>query len=376
MAIDINDPKNSVKRVLIRKKFPTLDAPVDYPIQEVSDNDLIEKKKSKRDLREEENEFASIYESSDLGEYIRKVEWGDFDVEKIVNLLVAVCKKLTDSPLFPYQEPYQRAVFRSILNNWGDTITYLVSRQAGKTTVTGFTIATCCVVIPTLAKQFPEQLGVYAKGFKVGIYAPSEDQAITMWSRIQEVAHSASAWEVYSDPDINIHLGQRGLSWSNGSSVYMKSSSKQAKLESKTFHLLVTDETQDINEAVFEAKLNPMVAWTNGTVVHLGTPSEEPCFFFDEIEANKEDLMAGKRKCHFEYDCFEVIKYNARYAAHLSKAKRRLGEDSIAFRKSYLLEWVFRRSNPFVFDKVKPYVFSKPVQLIHTTDAPVVAGID
>lgn len=176
--------------------------------------------------------------------FIKNVQWGDYDVAFLVETLLKLSSVITGIDLFPYQQALQKRVFWSILLNDGATITGLISRQGGKSQTIACTITTLCVVMPSLATLFPEQLGVYKNGFWVGIYAPVAEQAETLYAKVRATAKSTHAQEIYKDPGIDTKLELHGCKWTNGSYVHRQTASPKAHTESKTWHLCLTGDTE------------------------------------------------------------------------------------------------------------------------------------
>ena len=189
-------------------------------------------------------------EASDREEFaekaIKTIDWGDFDVEKLVDVMCRLREAITGMTLHEgYQCPFERRVYRSLLLNDGDELSLLISRQGGKTETLSCIVPTVCLVLPALAQVFPEQLGIYAKGVFVGVYAPSGEQAATLYSRILARSNSATADAIMADPDFNIYP-VANTRWSNGSFVFHQSADPRSKVESKTYHLLILEETQGL----------------------------------------------------------------------------------------------------------------------------------
>lgn len=310
--------------------------------------------------------------------FIKNVQWGDYDVAFLVETLLKLSAVITGIELFPYQQALQKRVFWSILLNDGATITGLISRQGGKSQTIACTITTLCVVMPSLATLFPEQLGVYKTGFWVGIYAPVAEQAETLYAKVRATAKSTHAQEIYKDPGIDTKLELHGCKWTNGSLVHRQTAAPKAHTESKTHHLLVLEESQDLVEEVIDQKLMPMVAWTNGTTVMIGTVVENKCPFYYQIERNKEDDLDKEEhlRTHIAFDYMDVVKYNARYAKHVETAIRKFGKDSKYFKMSYGLEWQFSVTQPITYESLIKYTYAPKTAIVKYSDDAVVVSID
>lgn len=331
-----------------------------------------------REVHASEEIPAHLRSTEEAEEAVKHIDWKGFNVEKIVNLMCQLAPVLTGIELLPYQLPVMARTFRSILLNDGATISLLMARQSGKSETMAGIIVTCCVILPALARIFPEQLGIYAKGFWVGIYAPTGEQATTLYNRVYMRARGEMAQSVYEDPEVDTGLEKHGCRWKNGSFVFMQSASTKSQIESKSFHLIAVDEAQNVDELVMSKSIEPMVAWTNGTIVMLGTTSEHPCYFYDVISRNRADKMAlpPEKHNHFEHHYEEVLKYNVRYQKHIENMLKKHGLHSRYFQMSYCLRWYFEEGLAVSDADLKTHAMHIRVGLTRYTDAPVVVGID
>ena len=78
-------------------------------------------------------------------------------VEKIMQFMVV----LVGHDLHSYQKPLARRIIESVIINDGEEITALAARQSGKTETVSDTLATLMVLLPLLAKLYPELLGKF-----------------------------------------------------------------------------------------------------------------------------------------------------------------------------------------------------------------------
>lgn len=85
-----------------------------------------------------------------------------------------------------------------------------------------------------------------------------------------------------------------------------------------------------------------MGAAYNSTIVKIGTATTFKGDFYEAIQRNKADFEKGaiRIRNHFEYNCLVGMKYNPKYGSYVAKEKYRMGENSDAFRMSYMLEWI------------------------------------
>lgn len=302
--------------------------------------------------------------------------------------------------LYPYQESMAKAIIIDVVGNLGNIYTGLFSRQSGKSETVANTAASLMVILPALANAKDEnnhylfpQLKDYRKGFWVGIFSPSNTQSSTTYKRLRDRIQGKDGREILQSPELSVGIHEslwppvsnKGdyLELNNGSYCLMMSADKQSKIESKTFHLILLDEAQDLDEFVVNKSVMPMGAATNATVVATGTPSITKGFFYNTIEFNKVEQIKSQRKdrklvpmMHFEYDYKVVQKYNPNYRKYVQKEKKKLGYDSDEFRMAYRLHWLFERGMALtkeLFDELTVKSLNITTSL-NTTE--LVAGLD
>jgi hypothetical protein len=305
----------------------------------------------KNDSKEETAEEIKIKSSFDkreknINSSAGTIDWGTFDISSLVNKMAKFSEMLTGFPLYPYQVEPQKRIFESVLRNDGAEITLLQARQSGKSEVVACTAATLLVLMPVLARAFPDKLGIYKSGLHIGLFAPSSEQAATTHTRIDE--RLSTGEDILVDPDLNaakkyqngfvsIDGGDKSDRWR--SYCRLQSAAKQSRIESKSYHVILIDETQEIDEVKIQKSIHPMGAAYNSTILKLGTPSFYIGDFYNAIQRNLLSRKRGRSRDHFEYDYNTVQRYNKRYKSFIEREKDRLGEDSDAFRMSYKLEW-------------------------------------
>lgn len=223
------------------------------------------------------------------------------------------------------------------------------------TEVIGSIVAAIALIFPKLAQQFPEDWrlnitddsGVY-RGFKngvsIGIYAPRMDQSATMFDRVRKAFETRTAKRVLIELKVSLEISNgENIILSSGSNTLCQSASEQSKIEGKTHHLLIAEEAQDISDIKIRKSLSPMLSSTMGTMVMIGTATNQKCDFYTQIKNNeRSQLVYGKRN-HFFFPYQISIKYNSLYRRYIEKEKVKLGEDSDEFRMSYGCEWIFER---------------------------------
>lgn len=281
-------------------------------------------------------------------------------LKELIDKIIVFCEVYSGITYYPYQEQFARRIVRSILLNDGEEITALFSRQAGKSETVATTVGGCMIILPLLARLFPndERLQMFKDGLWVGIFAPSERQAKITYNRLRSRLSSKPAQAVLADPDINLTFsvsnGQT-VALSNGSFASAISASEGSNIEGESFKLIICEECQDISNYKIRKSIHPMGAAYNATIVKVGTSTTFVGDFYEAIQRNKQEYKEHKGvKNHFEYDWKVVVKYNKSYAKYIEKEKKRLGETSDEFQMSYCLKWILVRGmfvSPATFEK-------------------------
>ena len=259
-------------------------------------------------------------------------------IEKIMDFLVV----LVGHDLHPYQKPLARRIIESVLINDGEEITALASRQSGKSETVADVVATLMVLLPRLAKLYPDLLGKFKDGLWVGLFAPTEGQAETLFGRTVTRLTSERAIEIMDDPEIDDSTARVGgvtrqiKLKKSGSTITMMTANPRAKIESKSFHLVVIDECQEADDFVVSKSISPMLAYYAGTMVKTGTPTTSKNNFYRSIQLNRRRQTGrGARQNHFQWDWREVAKVQPNYEKFIKKEMLRIGEDSDEFQMSY-----------------------------------------
>jgi len=323
----------------------------------------------------ETNEFDDVDDDMDelSQEFVNKL------IEKIMHFMVV----LVGHDLHSYQKPLARRIIESVIINDGEEVTALASRQSGKTETVSDTLATLMVILPLLAKLYPDLLGKFKGGLWVGMFAPTESQAETLFSRTVTRLTSERAIEILGDPEIDDSAKRVGgvtkmiRLQRSGSTLTMMTANPRAKIESKSFHVVVIDECQEADDFTVSKSISPMLAYYAGTMIKTGTPTTSKNNFYRAIQLNKRRATGrGARQNHFQWDWKDVAKVNENYAKFISKEKLRIGEDSDEFQMSYNCKWLLERGM-FVTQTLMDELGDTSQELVkmwHKT--PVVVGID
>lgn len=308
-------------------------------------------------------------------------------VDQLVTKLVLFTEQFCDIELFPYQVPIAYRMIESIVLGDGEEMTLVATRQSGKSEVVSNVLSSMMVILPKLSTIYPTWLSKFEKGFWCGVFAPVEDQADTVFSRIVNKLTSDHAVSFLLDPEIDDRTqagGTRGKGKiislkRSGSLCRMQTCNPKAKIESKTYHFVLVDEAQEADEFVIAKSIKPMLAFNNGSIMLTGTATRNKSYFYKMIQYNKRRVNqrgGNIRPCHFEYDWRIAAKYNQNYAKFISKEKLRIGEDSDEFQMSYCNRWMLEKGM-FVTEERLERLYDPSMPLIKQWwRTQVVAGID
>lgn len=320
--------------------------------------------------------------------------------EKVYSFTELFCFTEPGTGFYPYQETMAKAMIKDILANLGSTLTGLFARQSGKSELVADVAAALMVILPKLAHLKDEEgrrlfppLFKFRNGCYVGVFAPSNIQSGTTYKRIRDRLTSAHARVFLQSEEFALEghksllpfISNTGtyLELNNGSLCMQMTAEKTAKIESKTYHLILYDESQDLDAFVVGKSINPMGASTNASSIATGTPGITKGFFYNRIKDNQLDELELKREhrkiqpqLHFEYDYKVVQKSNPNYKLHVAKAKREFGEESDEFQMAYCLKWLLERGmavSESLFEELS--MTSKGIQSSHQ-NSELVAGLD
>ena len=182
------------------------------------------------------------------------VNAGRITTTELVNRIFIFCELYSNKKLFPYQEQFSKRVIRSVLENDGEEITALFSRQSGKSETISVTSGGMMIILPLLANMpmFADdpRLSLFKDGLWIGIFAPSQRQASITYNRIKSRIQCPTAIAVLNSPEFNLEFttsnGQT-VRLSNGSFATAISASEGSNIEGESFKLIICEECQDIS---------------------------------------------------------------------------------------------------------------------------------
>lgn len=334
------------------------------------------------DLLEEESEETA--EERELRKATEVVldEQSQETVRMLVDKLMVACDELSGNPLRPYQVPFARRIFESLIISDGGRLTATFSRQSGKTECVADVIATAMIFLPLLAKVYPKLLRKYRKGVWVGTFAPVEGQADIIHGRIVARLSSNTATQFLQDPEINDRVRGRGkVVWlqNSESKVVKYTCHPKAKIEGDTFHIILIDEAQDADWKTVTKSVSPMGTSTRATHIWTGTCTYNKGIYYNQIQKNKRAVLSrGRhRQNHFEANWRVVAKYVPEYRDAVYDEMRSMGQDSDEFQLSYECKWLLDKGQFTTTEKFEELGDVSVQSLEHSWfHSPVVVGID
>jgi len=145
-------------------------------MSEFDHDDQFEEIDPEEEFLEEEEELPEE-EPDELDELSKEF------VNALVEKIMQFQEMLVGHKLHSYQAPLARRVIESVIINDGEEVTALASRQSGKSETIANTVATLMVILPRLAKMYPDLLGKFGDGIWVGMFAPIQSQVETLYGR-------------------------------------------------------------------------------------------------------------------------------------------------------------------------------------------------
>lgn len=229
-------------------------------------------------------------------------------------------------PRLPKLRPYQlapgRAILESVAASRGDTLTVMMSRQAGKNELSAQLELSLLVA----------RMKSGGQGIKL---APTfRPQLVNSILRLEERAQDwgpAVRALLLKQMGYIVHLGR--ARW-----LYLSASESSNVVGATASILMEVDEAQDVDRAKFDKEFRPMAATTNATTVMYGTAWDDSNLLEVAAQRNLELERKDGRRRHFEYPWPAVAEHNPLYAAFVASERDRLGADHPLFQTQYELK--------------------------------------
>lgn len=159
------------------------------------------------------------------------------------------------------------------------------TRQSGKTTSLVHTVESIMLFVTKL----------FDIPIEIGIFAPQKEQANTDFKRLKNALARSKQELMVIDHDANRKAKEESnaktITLGNGSSCYIFPVTSTSKPESKTLHVIIIEEAQDINDKIVNEDIMPMGASTNAVVVRVGTAGSMKCDFYRDIQKGRAYVM-------------------------------------------------------------------------------------
>lgn len=290
--------------------------------------------------------------------------------KQIIDRVLLFSEEINDCKFYLYQRLFAKRLVESLLLNDGASITAMLARQSGKTEVVACVALALCLLLPVLNKAFPkdDRFVTFAKGVRVGIFAPSKHHSGIAYFRMKARVDSERFDTFLSDPELGTekaHSRGDSFAFTNGSIVESHTASENVLNEGGTYHLMILDEAQKLSSTKINKELRPMLAAFNGTLAAIGTANVAGGEYHRQIRQNVEIEKKGGVRDHFQFD-YEVClrdrraqynrdgnKIHLAYEKFVAKELARVGgnKDDESFRMNFRLLW--QQSVSMAFDMAK-----------------------
>jgi len=225
-----------------------------------------------------------------------------FDAHFVTGKIVEFGILLTGRPLYTYQKMIAYRVIYALITFEGAVITILLSRQSGKSETLAFIANALSVLVPALSKVLPD-LEPYAKGIRIGIFAPQSDQVWSTYNRALDYLRTENAELIMEDSDLEVQLERpTKYSLTNGSRMIGQVASKQSKIEGATHDLIFVEEAQDVDSNIVTKSIEPMLT----SCVCAGTIVYDENGFRFPIEEHYSNKIIGFNEIEKTYEIDEV----------------------------------------------------------------------
>lgn len=218
--------------------------------------------------------------------------------------------------------------------------------NSGKSETVACVVMGLGLLIPVFKKVLKDEsfLFRFKSGFLVGCFGPTLDKANIIYNRIKEKLSSEAAISIMTSEGGVDPKNSKGMHFSNGFRVDLKTAKKGSSIEGMTYHLATIDECQEVDAMIIQKSIMPMLATISGSLVLIGTPRPEICYFKEALEKAKERDIRMKRKAPYteyhEYDWVYVAEANPFYLDHVKMMIDEVGRHGDAFLMAYDIKWI------------------------------------
>lgn len=309
-------------------------------------------------------------------------------IEKVMSLFRAHLKAEHDLELYDYQLRVSRAIFEALIQNLRLTaganeeeikklrlteIPIEFSRQSGKTTDIVQTIEFIMIYFTRL----------FNRPIAIGIFAPQQEQAKTDFDRLKaSLGRSQKDLHIYNAPEGDVARAKdesnaKTIVLPNGSSCYIFPVTATSRPESKTLHLIIFEESQDIDDKILKEQIWPMGASTNAPRVYIGTAGTQICHFYrlgqsgQALKLYFEDIVAQRRAAYERTGNALHLIYEQTVRQEIEKQ----GLDSDEIQRPYFGKWLLG-TGQFVTQEDLEALVTERKRTFHEKESHCYAGID
>jgi hypothetical protein len=244
--------------------------------------------------------------------------------------LDAFARKFMGITLRPYQLQAAQAVIDSVNQKAGRSIVILFSRQSGK---------------DELSANLKSYLLWRMQLREAGIvevnptYKPQTINAMSrLESRLRGNALTAARWHKRSD--FIRYVGRAQVTFLSGDA-------KANVVGAVASLLLIVNEAQDVEPAVYDRNFAPMAASTNATRLFMGTAWTSRTLLGRELRAARQAEQADGIRRVFTYDADDVRQSVPAYGAYVDEQIARLGRGHPLIRTQYFNEEIDAQAGMF-----------------------------
>jgi len=238
----------------------------------------------------------------------------------ITNLIVFTHAEVTEKDI--------EALDATVLN-------FEYTRQSGKTTSIVHIVESIMLFVTRL----------FGIPIEIGIFAPQREQANTDFKRLKNAFAKSKQDLIIVDHDANKQAKEESnaktITLGNGSSCYIFPVTPTSKPESKTLHVIIIEEAQDINDEIVDEDILPMGTATNAIVIKVGTAGDRKCVFYKDIQKGRAYVMTYPEIAADRRRMFELTG-DARHLVYEQTVKKKIERHGIMspeIQKPYFNVW-------------------------------------
>ena len=243
------------------------------------------------------------------------------------NKIGGFSKHFVGITLYPYQREAAEAIIKSVWDRDGNTFVLIFSRQSGKDEL----LALCILFILWRLDEWGAEIVCAQPTFK--------PQTITAMERLRKRGMNFER-KLARTAGYIMRLGQARCS-------YFSAEPTASQVGATADRLLVMNEAQDIDPAVFDKRFSPMAASGNATRVFSGTSWTSSTLLAREKRAALEAEKLDGIKRVFMVDADQVGRINPYYRTHVTKETLKLGRNHPFIRTQYFCEEIDAQAGMF-----------------------------